>query len=138
MTTNEITISILDDKAKELTNLYSRVCYYYDSLDDKIRESYGKNHWTTIIEKTDGSTIKQIFQSYEQAMDFSRNWSENDNFQTIVVENTLENKLHHIGVKLKEETNIIEEQLKIIENAIYILNGDFYTGTFFKLKESEV
>lgn len=138
MTTNEIAISILEDKAKELTNLYSRVCDYYDSLDDKIREGYGKNHWTTIIEKTDGSIIKQIFQSYEQAMDFSRNWSENNNFQTIVVENTLENKLHHITVKLKEETNIIEKQLKIIENAIYILNGDFYTGTFFKLKESEV
>ena len=138
MTTNEIAVSILEDKAKELTNLYSQVCDYYESLDDKIRESYSKGHWTTIVEKTDGSIIKQIFQSYEQAMDFSRNWSENDNFQTIVVKNTLENKLYHIDVKLNEETKIIEEQLKIIENAISILNDDFYTGTFFKLKESEV
>lgn len=138
MTNNEIAISILEDKTKELTNLYSRVCEYYDSLDDKIRESYSKGHWTTIVEKTDGSIIKPVFQSYEQAMDFSRKWSENDNFQTIVVKNTLENKLYHIDVKLKEETKIIEEQLKIIENTISILNGDFYTGTFFKLKDYEV
>lgn len=139
MTNNErkIAISILKDKAKELTDLYSKVCDYYESLDDKVRENYSKDPWTTIVEKTDGSIIKQVFPSYEQAMGFSKDCSKNDNFRTIVVKNTLENKLHLIDVKLNEETKILEEQLKIIENAISILNDDFYTGTFFKLKERD-
>lgn len=139
MTNNErkIAISILEGKSTELTNLYLQVCDYYDSLDNKVKEKYSKDPWTTSVENIDGSIIKQVFPSYEQAMDFSRGCSEND-FRTIVVKNTLENKLHFIDVKLNEETKIIKEQLKIIENAISILNDDFYTGTFFKLKEREV
>ncbi|MBO7212293.1 MAG: hypothetical protein J6V44_15005 [Methanobrevibacter sp.] len=132
-------ISVLEEKAKDITDLFSKVVDYYEELEDSTREKYTQNHWTVNINLRNGTELKEIFKTYDDANEFIRSKKLKDkDFVNSCISNTLYYKLQKLCEYKDFETQVLEDQLKAIEDAIKILNNNYYNSTFFKLKESEV
>ena len=139
MTTNEIAISILEDKAKDLTDLFSKVVDYYEELEDSTREKYTQNHWTATINLRNGTELKEIFKTYDDANEFihAKKLKDKD-FVDSCISNTLYYKLQKLCKYKDFETQVLEDQLKANEDVIKILYDSYYNSTFFKLKECDI
>lgn len=132
-------ISVLEEKAKDLTDLFSKVVDYYEELEDSTREKYTSNHWTATINLRNGTKLKEIFKTYDDANEFIRSKKLKDkDFVNSCISNTLYYKLQKLCKYKDFETKVLEDQLKAIEDTIKILNDSYYNSTFFKLKECDV